>query len=115
MFHCRRCGNCCRWSGCVRIREQEIDPIAACLGLTAEEFLDRFCRISPDRQALSLVEREDGGCIFLEDDGPGQAACRIQQEKPEQCRTFPERWNFPGWQKECPGGQTEEKSAEPMQ
>ncbi|NBT90581.1 MAG: YkgJ family cysteine cluster protein, partial [Verrucomicrobia bacterium] len=38
----------------------------------------------------------DGACIFLE----GQD-CRIQPVKPQQCRDFPNAWNFPGWRDIC--------------
>ena len=38
----------------------------------------------------------DGACIFLE----GQD-CKIQPVKPQQCRGFPNAWNFPGWREVC--------------
>ena len=100
-FHCRRCGNCCRWPGAVRVSDEECDAIAAYLGMTVEDFIDRFTRITPDRQALSLTETGAGHCIFLDEDPP---ACRIDAVKPRQCRDFPEHWNFPGWRNECEGG-----------
>ena len=39
----------------------------------------------------------DGACIFLE----GVNTCLIQPVKPEQCRGFPNAWNFPGWRDMC--------------
>ncbi|PVY35158.1 hypothetical protein C8D82_14319 [Victivallis vadensis] len=98
-FVCVRCGNCCRWSGCVKVTDAEIDVIAAFLGMPPEAFLERWTELMPDRQGLTLIEKADGSCVFLEEGEP--AGCRIDPVKPEQCRRFPERWNFPGWEKEC--------------
>lgn len=98
-FVCTRCGNCCRWSGCVIVTPARIDAIAAFLGITPEAFIEQWTKLTPDRQGLTLIEKADGSCIFLEDGKP--AGCRIEPVKPEQCRRFPEQWNFPGWEKEC--------------
>ncbi len=101
-FHCLRCGNCCRWSGCVKVTDAEIDAIAAFLGMEPDRFLDEYTDLMPDRRGLTLIEAENGSCIFLEEtDPPG---CRIEPVKPAQCRDFPFRWNFPGWENECAGG-----------
>lgn len=67
------------------------------------DFTRDFCRITPDRAALSLNESGDGSCIFLD----GGMDCRIDPVKPEQCRNFPEKWNFPGWEKLCAGATAE--------
>ena len=101
-FRCLRCGNCCRWPGCVRISGAEADAIAAYLGVPVGEFLDRYTALMPDRQGLTLIEQVSGSCIFLEECEP--PACRIDPVKPSQCRRFPEHWNFSGWEKECAGG-----------
>ena len=105
-FECVRCGNCCRWPGCVKVSGSEIDAIAAFLEMDESEFIERYTALMPDRQGLTLVEKPDGSCIFLEETDP--PSCRIQPVKPEQCRGFPEHWNFPGWEKECPGAIPEE-------
>ena len=101
-FVCRRCGNCCRWSGCVKLLPSEGEKIAAYLGIPEAEFFDTLTRLSPDRQCLSLTENGDGSCIFLENSAP--AACRIDPVKPAQCRDFPQKWNFPGWENLCGAG-----------
>ncbi len=104
MFRCRRCGVCCRWPGCVKLEtDGEADRIAVFLGLEPTEFIDRFCVITPDRSHLALAERADHSCIFLEFDGAA-ARCVIDPVKPRQCRDFPEKWNFPGWEQECAAG-----------
>ncbi len=95
--HCTRCGNCCRWSGYVRLLDREADAIAAHLGLPLDSFMDRFTRLTTDRRGISLIEKPDGSCIFLE----GEATCRIQPVKPAQCAGFPNTWTFPGFEKLC--------------
>jgi len=87
----------------VKLAPGESEAVANFLGIAEEEFSERYTRLSPDRQCLSLTERADGGCIFLEDVSGAPARCVIDPVKPRQCRDFPERWNFPGWQDECPG------------
>ena len=105
-FSCRRCGNCCRWEGCVKVTLEEADRIAAFLHIPEDEFINRFTRLSPDRLHLSLLEKPDGSCLYFSDGEP--AACLIDPVKPRQCRDFPLKWNFPGWQQEC-GGTIEEE------
>ncbi len=96
-YECTRCGTCCRWPGYVRVTADEVDTIAAFLGLDVYEFLDRYTTLTPDRQGLTLVEREDGPCVFLTEDN----LCRINPVKPTQCRNFPHLWSFPGFEKLC--------------
>jgi hypothetical protein len=99
-FKCQRCGNCCRWPGSVRLRPEETAPIAAFVGMPEFEFIQAYTHLTPDRQWLSLSEKPNGHCIFFDEESPG---CRINPVKPRQCRDFPERWSFPGWEKECSG------------
>lgn len=97
VYHlCQRCTACCKWSGDVRLEDREIPRIAAFLGLTEEEFIDRYTRLRGNRQGLSLIERDNHECIMLDGD-----ACRIHPVKPDQCEGFPNRWNFPGWRQVC--------------
>lgn len=102
-FVCRRCGACCRWPGCVKLADGECGRIAGFLGISEDEFIGKWTRISPDRQCLSLIEKSDGSCVFLELCDGGAAECRIDPVKPRQCCDFPEKWNFPEWQESCPG------------
>lgn len=98
-FVCRRCGQCCRPRGYVHLASDEPDAIAAWLGLTPREFIERYTRVTPDRRGLSLIERADGACVFL-DDPP---ACAIEAVKPAQCRGFPLRWRTPDQAARCHG------------
>ena len=103
---CRRCGACCRWEGDVCLTEQDVSAIAAYLQLEEEAFINTYCRLRRNRQGLSLIDAEDGACIMLRDN-----ACAIQEVKPQQCRDFPLRWNFPDWQERCPGAGVSEGGA----
>lgn len=103
-FVCARCGACCRWPGAVKLEDAEVDAIAAELGISVEEFLAEHTEITPDRQHLSLKEKPNGECEYLTVDSSGLPSCQIEKVKPRQCRIFPEKWNFPGWEKKCAGG-----------
>ena len=102
-FECKRCGNCCRWPGYVRISPAETDVIAAFLQMPVQEFTEKFTRLTADRTGLSLLENADGSCPYLID-SPEGPACKLQPVKPQQCRDFPLKWSFPGWEQECAGG-----------
>lgn len=82
-FKCIRCGNCCRWTGCVKVSDSEIDAIAAWLGMPSGRFIEEYTTLMPDRRGLTLIEKPDGSCIFLEDGEP--CGCRINPVKPKQC------------------------------
>jgi len=80
----------------VRLTDAEITRIAAHLNLTEAEFIQRHTRVRSDRAGLSLLERSNGECEFLVGND-----CAIQPVKPQQCRDFPNLWNFPGFEKVC--------------
>jgi len=69
------------------------------LGMGVHAFTREFTRLTNDRAGLSLTEKDDGSCIFLDADN----ACRIQAVKPKQCRDFPLSWQFEGFERICPG------------
>jgi hypothetical protein len=93
---CQRCAACCRWPGEVRLDDGELARLAAFKGLEEVEFIQRFTRLTKDRRGLSLEEKPNGECVFL--DG---LDCTVQPVKPQQCRDFPNLWNFPGFEKTC--------------
>ncbi len=97
VFHeCQRCTACCRWPGQVRLPGEEITRLANFLGLEEPEFIQRYTRLTRDRLGLALLDKSDGACIFLEGEN-----CAVQSVKPQQCRDFPNLWNFPGFEKTC--------------
>ena len=95
-LECQRCTACCRWPGQVRLTDAEISRMAAYKGVTEHEFIQKYTRLRHDRQGLALMEQPDGSCIFLEGE-----SCAVQPVKPQQCKDFPNLWNFPGFEKIC--------------
>jgi Fe-S-cluster containining protein len=96
-FQCRRCGACCRVPGYVALAEGEPEAIAAFLGMEVYAFTEAYARLTWNRRDLSLTEREDGRCVFLQADG----TCRIQPVKPAQCKGFPFLWRSKALEREC--------------
>ena len=76
--------------------EAELARAAAFKGISEQEFIQRYMRVRADRQGLALAEKPNGECIFLAGED-----CSIQPVKPQQCRDFPNLWNFPGFEKVC--------------
>ena len=95
-YQCQRCTACCRWPGFVRLKEEEIAPIAAHLGMSEYDFIQQYTRLTPQRTGLALIDKPNGECYFLEG-----RDCLLQPVKPAQCKGFPNTWNFPGWQEVC--------------
>ena len=83
----------------MRVSAVEITRIAAFLGRTEQDFIDRETEVSPDRRGLILKSRPDGACAWLSDNN----LCRINPVKPDKCRTFPHEWTNVDSEKICPG------------
>ena len=82
-FECTSCGNCCRLKGGkVSVSEVEIKNIGLFLGMSPENFKEKYCLAGPATE--HLIDQADGACIFLDED-----RCRIYLVRPLQCRTFP--------------------------
>ena len=95
-YACQRCTRCCRWPGEVKVTADEIDAIAQFLNVAPASFIDAHTRLRDNRQGLTLLEKPNGECAFLEGND-----CRLQPVKPQQCRDFPNKWRFPGWRQVC--------------
>jgi len=95
-YECQRCTACCWWPGSVRVTDQEINRLAEFIGLAVEDFIRDHTKLAADRCGLILTEQVSGACEFLDGN-----VCRVEAVKPQQCRDFPNKWNFPGWQKDC--------------
>lgn len=65
-------------------------------GMSEHDFIQEFTRLRQDRQGLALKDKPNGECIFLSGND-----CVVQPVKPQQCRDFPNLWNFPGFEKVC--------------
>lgn len=95
-LECQRCTACCRWPGQVKLTETEIARLAAFLALSEHDFVQDYTQLRPDRRGLALKDQPDGACLFLRD-----GSCEVQPAKPQQCRDFPNLWNFPDAEKWC--------------
>lgn len=87
---CRNCRACCCWPGAVLFEPADLPAIAAALGLDERECAEQYFQISRDRRHLRAVERPDGSCAFL-----GEEGCRIYSLRPRACREFPYLWQRP--------------------
>lgn len=92
-FECTMCGGCCTGApGFVSFTSEEGRAIAHRLGISVEEFLERYTHELEDgRRSLNEVVTEHGhDCVFLDRDVlPGKAVCSLYEDRPLQCRTFP--------------------------
>jgi Fe-S-cluster containining protein len=95
-YECDRCTACCRWPGQVRLDELEITRLAGFLQISEFDFVQRYTRLTADRQGLALQDKPNGECVFLEG-----RDCAVNAIKPQQCRDFPNLWNFPGFLEVC--------------
>ncbi|OVE78116.1 hypothetical protein BVX99_00570 [bacterium F16] len=98
LFFCTMCGDCCRWPGHVRMTDTEVDRIADYLDIPVNTFIETYTTLTNDRRGLTLIEKDNSYCIFFDDPN----ICHIYPVRPQQCRTFPNKWNFKDFQKKCP-------------
>src|ERR1044072_7741905 len=81
-LQCTGCGNCCRNHGeysFVNLTEVELRAIPQYLGITREEFLDRYCTKEPG--SLWTLRMDSPACPFLDADN----RCSIYPVRPMQC------------------------------
>lgn len=95
-YQCDRCTACCKWPGDVKVEDDEIQAIADYLEMDFYDFVRDHTRLRTNRAGLSLLEKENDECVWLEGD-----QCKLQEVKPRQCRGFPNQWNFKDWKKVC--------------
>ena len=91
-FSCTMCGRCCTGpEGYVIVSDAECQALAARLGLTAEDFKDRYTHKTSQGRSLNEHKTEHGyDCIFLDREKiPGKAVCGVYEDRPAQCRTWP--------------------------
>ena len=78
------------------VSDGEIEAIATFRGEPVDTFVETYTKLRENRQGLTLIEKPNHECVFLEG-----TDCTINDVKPKQCRGFPNNWNFPGWRKVC--------------
>ena len=76
--------------------DDDIARLAAFKAMDEHDFIQEFTRLRQDRHGLALKDKPNGECIFLDGND-----CAVQPVKPQQCRDFPNLWNFPGFEKVC--------------
>ena len=84
-YSCHGCGNCCK-DFTVQLRERDLQKLRE---QRWEERLGEPVTVE-FRDRIWLRQREDGSCVFLQEDGK----CRIHAEfgfaeKPTACQLFP--------------------------
>ncbi len=82
-FECKKCGVCCYGEGGISLEADELEKIAAFLGLSPRVFVKRCCREKHGK--LYVATKEDGFCLFYD---PGRQ-CRIHPVKPRPCSLWP--------------------------
>lgn len=81
LFHCRRCGQCCKGYGGTYVTQDEIRAIAEFIGVDPVGFVSRYCTFSGGRPLLA--QGDDGYCIFWDE------LCTIHPVKPRMCKAWP--------------------------
>ena len=104
-FTCMKCAECCSWRGYVYVTAEEVERLADHLGIDVYDFTDRYTRLSDDRRRLSLLERENGECVFLEG-----KTCGVYPVRPKQCADFPTGWSVEGIEHVCAATMREEEN-----
>ena len=111
VFQCRRCGTCCTGEGFVNLEKGESQPIADALGLSLEEFQEKYTLETAGYERWLIDGKgEDEPCVLLERDDSGLASCRVEgPAKPSQCKAFPRKWRRRGFEKWCAAFKEEKK------
>jgi len=91
-FECTMCGNCCTGpSGFVLFTDEESVAMAGAVGVTRDEFIERYTRDTVLGRSLNEKPSPQGqDCVFLDREKvPGRAVCGLYDARPAQCRTWP--------------------------
>ena len=78
------------------LTEDDLQAISRFKGMGLYDFVAEFTALRQNRAGLTLTEKDNGECVFLDGND-----CTINPVKPAQCRGFPNSWNFPGWREVC--------------
>ena len=82
IFECRQCGECCKGYGGTYVTEGDILAIADYVGISTEDFINRY--LTQSGSGRVLAQGEDGYCIFAE-----HGRCGIHPVKPRMCSAWP--------------------------
>jgi Fe-S-cluster containining protein len=81
LFRCAQCGDCCKGYGGTYVSSEEIDAIAAFIGVKRQQFIAQYCELSGGRPLLA--QASNGYCRFWD------TICTIHPVKPRMCREWP--------------------------
>ncbi|CAJ37918.1 YkgJ family cysteine cluster protein [Methanocella arvoryzae] len=82
---CAGCGTCCTVYGLVDLHVTDIFRISEFLGLTPEQFFDRYTYLAEDKDGNWAFSLDiNGGCRFRIDD-----RCSIYPVRPDTCALYP--------------------------
>jgi len=103
-FECKRCGDCCYGEGGILVDKDDVEEIAAFLGISQAFFLLWYCEIRNGKTHVRT--RRDGYCVFFD----RSSLCLIHPVKPAPCREWPfcpallkDRENWEMAKDACPG------------
>jgi Fe-S-cluster containining protein len=91
-FECKKCGQCCRWKGVVRVTGKDLDRLAEHNKIDKDEAEEKYTETHKGMRVLKN-KPDSTDCVFLKDN-----QCSIFEIKPKQCDLFP--WEY---DKRCPG------------
>ncbi len=83
-FECKRCGSCCQGESTISLTPQDIQRISYFLGITKEEFLEKYAVIKSGGRIE--FKTKEGFCIFFD---KKTKECKIHPVKPERCKEWP--------------------------
>lgn len=87
-FQCTQCGNCCTGGpGVVWVDKEEIRRISEFISMHPDDMWGPILRRVGTK--VSLTERPNHDCIFLQQTDEGGRVCGIYPVRPQQCRTWP--------------------------
>jgi hypothetical protein len=81
LFHCQRCGDCCKGYGGTYLTQTDIDRISGFLGMRRARFMREICQMSGGKPVIA--QAENGYCVLWD------RQCTIHPVKPEMCRRWP--------------------------
>ncbi|MBI3736929.1 YkgJ family cysteine cluster protein [Candidatus Sumerlaeota bacterium] len=103
-FKCNRCGHCCKGDGVVEVGLEEIDRMAAHLGLSRKEFVGKYAvKAGATKWWLIDQKNPERWCIFLTLGPDGLYGCAVNEAKPDQCSSFPAKWRNEDSFRTCAG------------
>ncbi len=84
-LECFRCGICCtRYQP--PLLPEEVESIAAGLGMSATDFLSRYGQLT---NVGYLLRQEQDHCVFLVREDEARYSCSIYPHRPIACRNWP--------------------------